>query len=280
MTDDQDVETPPSRCESDPVEVMLCGTYHMDNPGLDEINVAADDVLAPERQAELQTLTTQLARWQPDRIAVERPYNRAEAVNELYEEYRTGERSYEREEAIDPPHPARNELTTECRSEVVQIGFRLADELNHDRIYPIDCPMDISNEEFEELEDRGFRPADKVPFSIPEPETSERDMNDRLASSTISEFLRWQNQEEQLRYNHKAMFGRYLRWGEGDNYGGPRTLSRWYDRNLRMAHNLWRAIERGDERLLLVVGAGHVRVLRQLLTEAPMFRPVSPLPFL
>ena len=32
-----------------------------------------------------------------------------------------------------------------------------------------------------------------------------------------------------------------------------------------------------DERILLVVGSGHGRVLRHLLTEAPMFRPVSPL---
>jgi hypothetical protein len=130
--------------ESDQVRVMLLGTYHMDNPGLNEINVAADDVLAPKRQEELQILTTQLASWQPERIAVERPYDSADAVNTLYNEYRTGERSYNREESIDPPHPYSDDPTTECRSEVVQIGFRLADTLDHERIHPIDHPIDIS----------------------------------------------------------------------------------------------------------------------------------------
>jgi hypothetical protein len=259
---------------------MLLGTYHMDNPGLDEINVAADDVLALKRQEELQTLMTQLASWQPERIAVERPYDSADAVNTLYDEYRTGERSYNREKTIDPPHSSWNNSTIECRSEIVQIGFRLADTLDHERIYPIDHPIDISNDDFEELDARGFQPEDKVPFSLRDSEAIEQELNDRLVNSTIPEYLRWMNQEDQLRVNHRRMFGRYLRWGEGDNYGGPRTLALWYDRNLRMAHNLWRALERGDERLLLIVGSGHVHVLRQLLTEAPMFCPVSPLPYL
>lgn len=198
-------------------------------------------------------------------------------MNALYDEYRSGERAYNREETIDPPQPNRNESTTECRSEVVQIGFRLADTLDHEQVYPIDCPTDISNDDLEELEERGFQPEDKVPFSLPDSETKEQEQNDRLANATILEYHRWMNQEEQLRDNHKRMFGRYLRWGEGQNYGGPRTLALWYERNLRMAHNLWRALEQGDERLLFIVGSGHVRVLCHLLTEAPMFCPVSPL---
>jgi pheromone shutdown protein TraB len=47
-----------------------------------------------------------------------------------------------------------------------------------------------------------------------------------------------------------------------------------------MVHHLWRAIEQGNERILLVVGTGHIRVLRHLLDETPMCCPVSPLPHL
>lgn len=76
------------------------------------------------------------------------------------------------------------------------------------------------------------------------------------------------------------MFGRNVRAaGEGIS-GTPTFLAYWYDRNIRMVHHLWRAIEQGDERLLLVVGTGHIRVLRHLLGETPMFCPVSPLPYL
>ena len=44
------------QCESEQVQVMLLGTYHMDNPGLDEVNIDADDVLAADRQAQFREL--------------------------------------------------------------------------------------------------------------------------------------------------------------------------------------------------------------------------------
>ncbi|MFC6726787.1 hypothetical protein ACFQE1_20915, partial [Halobium palmae] len=91
------------------VEVLLLGTYHMDDPGLDEVNVDADDVLTDSRQAELRELADRLATWDPDRIAVERPHDRADELDDRYREYRSGERAYDREESFPSPHPDRNE---------------------------------------------------------------------------------------------------------------------------------------------------------------------------
>lgn len=79
----------------------------MDNPRLDEVNVDADDVLTDERQAQLEALTERLADWNPDRIAVERPYDNMKVVNSLYESYRTGEYAYDREETFPAPHAKR-----------------------------------------------------------------------------------------------------------------------------------------------------------------------------
>jgi len=42
------------------VEVLLLGTYHMDNPGRDAVNVEADDVLSADRQSELEQLCDRL----------------------------------------------------------------------------------------------------------------------------------------------------------------------------------------------------------------------------
>lgn len=268
-------------CDPEQVEVMLLGTIHLDNPGLDEINPRVGDVLTPERQSELRDLTERLARWDPDRIAVERPYDDREAVNAVYEEFRDGRRAYDEEQDLSSLRADFGvELDDEVRSEVVQVGFRLADELGHDRVYPIDAPTTLQNDEFDALEERGFRPEKKVDYSLPDPEAVQRETEEKIADSTLTEFLRWQNQEEQLRVNHDLMFDRGVRWGEGDNFGGPRRLTIWYDRNLRMVHNVWRALESDDERVLFLVGSGHVRVLRHLFTEAPMFCPVSPLPYL
>jgi len=60
-----------------PVQVMVLGTYHMDNPGLDLHNARADDVLTPRRQAELAAVAEALAAFKPTVIAIERVTARA-----------------------------------------------------------------------------------------------------------------------------------------------------------------------------------------------------------
>ncbi|WP_237561302.1 DUF5694 domain-containing protein [Halostella pelagica] len=268
------------RYEAGQVRVMLFGTYHMDSPGLDELNVDADDVLAPERQEGLRDLTGRLGRWNPERVAVERPYDRTEDLNDLFDAYRSSEYAYDQEVEIDPLHPSRDDPRAACRSEIVQIGVRLADQLGHERVYPVDAPATLGNDDLGALEERGYDPTEKASFSLRDPETAERELDERLRELTLVEYHRYLNGEENLAVNQRGMFGTYLRYGEGENFGGPRVLSTWYDRNIRIAHNLWRAVEAGDERVLLIIGSGHVRVLRHLLDEAPMFCPTSPLPYL
>ena len=107
----------------------------------------------------------------------------------------------------------------------------------------------------------------------------QRKSDERLASSSIAEYLDWTNGESQLRTNHDVLFDRGIR-AVDEGFGSPRALAYWYDRNIRMVHHLWRAMESDDDRILVLVGAGHVRALRHLLTEAPMFCPASPRPYL
>ena len=202
-------------------------------------------------------------------------------MNAVYDQFRSGERNYDREEDLDSLRADFDaELDEEIQSEVVQIGFRLADALDHERVCPIDASAMSGNDELESLEEGDFEPTEKADVSLGDPTEYGRETEERLADSTITEFLHWENREPQLRVNHDFMFSKGLRYATEDNLGGPKMLSTWYDRNIRMVHNVWRSIERGDERVLFVVGSGHVRILRHLFIEAPMFCPVSPLPYL
>ncbi|ELZ88787.1 hypothetical protein C453_00950, partial [Haloferax elongans ATCC BAA-1513] len=203
----------------------------MDNPGLDEANVEADDVLSDQRQLELSDLTDRLTQWNPTKVAVERPYDRSDDVNSLYREYQSGDRSYSEVETIDPPHPYRDESDTECRSEVVQIGFRLADSLDLNRVHPVDYPMLLANDEAEELEEQGFRPEQKTAPTVRDPEAVEKERTDRLAESTLIDYHQWLNQEEEIRFNHEGMFEQLIPFGVDDNFAGPKMLATWFDRN-------------------------------------------------
>lgn len=264
---------------SSQVQVMILGTYHMDNPGLDEINVDADDVLSSKRQTELAELNESLVRWEPDRVAVERPHDRAEELNARYQEYKNGERSYEQEERFPSPHGERDEPATECRSEVVQIGFRVADALDHSFITAIDEHPDGSQYEEDPFDERTVNSTRKTATDPKDPSQIKQEGDERLSSCTIREYHRWLNSEDNLYVNHEGMFDRAIR-ATGERFGSPLALEYWYDRNIRMTHHIWRTMDAEDEKILLLVGSGHVRILRHLLTEAPMFCPVSPEPYL
>ncbi|ERH10049.1 MAG: hypothetical protein J07HX64_01817 [halophilic archaeon J07HX64] len=266
-------------CGSEQVRVMLLGTFHMANPGLDEVNVDADDVLSERRQTELRELVDRLTEWEPQRLAVERRHHRSNEVNSHYREYRSGERAYDRAETLSTPHPDHSEPNTDCRSEVVQVGFRLADRLGHDSVAAVDEHPDRDRYSPDPFEEREFDTARKTPDTVADPAAREREYDRRLASSTVPEYLAWLNSGSRLRTNHEGMFDRGIR-GADARFGSPVALAYWYDRNIRMVHHLWRTMDDDDSRVLLLVGSGHVRALGHLLTESPMFCPVSPLPYL
>lgn len=102
-----------------PSDVLLLGTYHFANPGLDVVRTDVADVLAPDRQAEIAAIVNALARFQPTKIAVERTADAAPRLDSSYAAYRAEDHS----------------LT---RNEIQQIGFRLAAMLGLERLDPID----------------------------------------------------------------------------------------------------------------------------------------------
>ncbi len=51
--------------------VMILGSYHMGNPGLDLNNIKADDVLAEKRQKEIAEFIALIKKFKPTKIAIE-----------------------------------------------------------------------------------------------------------------------------------------------------------------------------------------------------------------
>lgn len=236
------------RYEAGQVRVMLLGA--VPTAGERFSTPDGDGVLSETRQAELRELARRLSRWNPERVAVELPYERADAVDEAFERYRSREYAYDSEEALDVGAGGHESA---CRSPAVQVGFRLADRLGHGRVYPVD-PAESDGA----LDGTESGPTDEA----------------------LHEAFRRANEEDHLRTVRGEAFERHLRDGaDGDD--GPRALAARYERDLRLARNLWRTVdEDDDERVLLVVGAERVPALRHLLDETPPFCPTSPLPYL
>ena len=226
--------------------VLVLATYHMDNPGRDLMNVQSDDVLTEKRQKEIREFVNHLKRFKPTKIAVEMPYGSAK-LNEQYSQYLRGE----------------YQLT---RDEIDQIGFRLAKELNHQKVYGIDAEgaFDIGRvfafagaNNQQEIIDRGM--------AIGKQQVAE--VNKLIQKGTIREIYKVINDQRRINESHGA-YMMMSRIGKGKEYPGVDLLADWYERNLKIFSNIMRITESKDDSILIIIGGGHVKLLQQFVEDS------------
>ncbi|MDQ3803304.1 MAG: DUF5694 domain-containing protein [Acidobacteriota bacterium] len=232
---------------------MILGTYHMDNPGQDAINLRADDVLGAKRQREIAELVEKLARFKPTKITVEAPY-RSTVWPERYQKFLTGE--YEL-----------------GRNEIEQVGFQLAKRLGHRTIYPIDFPMWMNGLLPSEIEQPKAKPAPGGKAAEPKralpPHIARTE--ELMGKATVIEILRYLNSEPYVRADHAGYMEMLLPDGGVAIYGRADLVTNWYKRNLRMFANINRITEFPDDRVLLIVGSGHLKILTDLARDSPQY---------
>jgi len=223
-----------------PVQVMVLGAYHFDNPGLDLNNVKVDDVLASTRQAELAALTQSLAAWKPTRIMVERQVAAPDLIDPVYAAFT----------------PA--DLTTK-RDERFQIAYRLADRLGLEQVYGIDeQPSDGEPDYFpfnkvvEVAKARGQGDRLEVMMAVPAAEVKR--FEGLQATHTIPQLLAIQNGREGFNGSMAGYYG-LLTIGDSQAQPGADLNAMWYLRNAKIFAKLMRVAQPGD-RVLVVYCEG------------------------
>lgn len=249
-----------------PVPVLLIGTIHLDRPDRDLANASVDDVRSPANQAAIASLVDDIAGWNPTVVAVEAPVSIRAELNDLYRAFCDGEYRYDTEAPMPEPFP-----DSFVRNEVVQLGFRLAEAADLDRVEPIDheptTPSYTTQTAMAEVFESLPNPAD-VAYEVPEPAAIERDIADTLEAHSLDAVIRRVNQPSQLEQNHRLMFSAGFEHDDTD--AGIGVLAAWYERNLRTLHTVWSRCSESD-RVALLIGTGHVNALAHLIEEAPMF---------
>lgn len=251
----------PSRAQAtpdaEPAQVLVLGSYHFGNPGLDVVKTEVADVLSDEKQTEIKAVVEAVARFRPTKIAVERSPASADKLDGHYQSYRAGE----------------HELT---RNETQQLGFRLAARFEHERLHPVDYRNDFPFEAvmgYAQEHDPAF-----VAFVGEEMARMAEDMNREQRESSVGEILRRHNDPEMLAEGH-GMYMRFARVGAGDTNVGAELVAKWYERNIHIFANIQHLAEPG-ERVVVIIGAGHAPILRELIAADPDLELVDPLEYL
>jgi hypothetical protein len=260
-------------------EVMLLGTSHLalapERSGGNLFALDAGDVLGAERQAELQELTDRLAAWDPDRIAVEEPPSRQSDLDAAYAAYRDRETE-------------RLAETYDRRNEIVQVGFRLADALDHESVAAVDHEQSL-DALLTETEREELTPlSETVPalvsegYPLPDPnEVMEGEQRKLNEGSLLDHYRRLNARDSDLtRLSDMVQYAYAFEQADVGAYAPVKLMTAWHQRNLRIASNLWNVPAEDDERVLVVFGSSHVPTLRAILKGAPMFALVSPRSYL
>jgi hypothetical protein len=269
-----------------PTKIMLLGTFHFQDAGLDWYKPQHDiGVLSDQRQRELAEVIACLAAFHPTKIAIERRPECQAIIDHEYHAYRN--RSF--------PLPGH---------EAYQLGFRLADHLEHQRLYCIDAwgryyqpALDLEehahNRTTRELnqflvEQFDFDPtrdltryaeqhsqADLIAAWAEQlKRTLKHADSDRLVH-TIRETLVRCNTEQALHASHGSYLTGWFKIGSGHAYPGVDWVTAWYNRNLRIFANLQRMTDFSGDRILVIFGAGHIPILRHCVLASPEYELVE-----
>jgi len=241
-----------SSCASSATPVLLLGTWHMDNPGKDMLNLKTDDVLVPRRQEEIEELVNRLAKFRPTRVLIEAPYGDPVRPN-AYADYLAGKHDLNRDERE-------------------QVAFRLARRMNLSTVPGIDYPMDLDDSQLNLLMKSNPELVGKAMEALQADGGKEMEKQQSLlAHSSVTEFYRYQNSEEAIERNHQFYFKYLVPIAQGQNYAGADMVASWYKRNLRIMNNLERLQLSPTDRVFILFGQGHVKLLRDFIKATPGF---------
>jgi hypothetical protein len=235
--------------------LLVLGVSHFANPGADRVNVKFDDVLAPNRQREIEAVVEALAAYKPTHVAVEFPVDQQDRLDARYRDYLAGK-------------------YTLTRNEVDQVGLRLAARLGLPRVDAADW------NEFPPGTEADF---DYIAWANQHNEQARLERvsgNSRaiaqeaealLARSTLGGYLCALNEPEALARNARAYFDIAL-FGDAKVNPGAVYTGNWYARNLRVFANLVRIAPKPEDRIVAIYGAGHKPLLDRYAAESLAFK--------
>jgi hypothetical protein len=232
--------------QSTRAQVLVLGVYHMANPGRDVFNMKADDVFAAKRQTEIVELMEVLKKFQPTKIAIESDAGGPRVGQ--YSDYLA-------------------DKYTLTRNEIDQVGFRLARELGHKTIYPVDADGDFPFQRFMNYAKASGR-AKELEAIMGEVGGMVKAQGEYLATHTVLETLLYMNTDEKAAQD-MGFYYREAHFGEPGDWAGADLVSDWFRRNMRIYSNVTRLVDSPNERVLVIFGAGHLGWLQHDFASDP-----------
>ena len=229
-------------------EILLLGSFHFLESSI--------DFYSSEIQNELDLITRKLLKSNPAVIAVEAAAKAQEYIDKSYEIFDLmdlQDRNKMQNETLGEIYMFGQKYPITYNNESIQIGYRLGKMLAHSKVYAIDddtiLNMDVMY--------------NKPPSSLKKAMNAlHADMNKHM-NDTIVDMYKYYNSEEWSKLNHSIYIQANM-ISAGNNYAGAEMVTKWYERNLKIFSNIQRLADT-YRRIFIIYGAGHLKILRDLI---------------
>jgi len=237
-------------------QILLIGTFHFQNPGLDVAQINTFNVMSDKSQKELENITNKIKKFGPDKIFVEWNYQKQDKLDQFFSKNT-------------------DSLLHEKVDEITQLALRSAKKLGHTKLYAIDYKNTVFP--YDSLV-KGMTAAGQLDLIKKDEEAMkqfEANQNKKIAKFSLTELI--------LDYNTKASNEQNIGWyietalkgGKTDNFVGAFLVSEWYKRNLYMYTLIKKLTESKDDKVMVLLGAGHAAMLREFIVHDPTFEIVE-----
>ena len=220
-------------------------------PDLDVAKVKTFNVMSDKSQKELENITNKIKKFSPDKIFIEWNYQKQAKLDKFY---------------------AKNtdSLLKKDSDEIVQVALRSAKKLGHKKLYAIDYnetdfPYDSLVKEM-----KVANQFDLIKKNIETMKHYETDFNTKITKYSLTQLLLDVNKQDINWY-----LGTANRGGKIDNFVGAFLVSEWYRRNLYMYSLIQKLTESKDDKIMVLLGAGHTAMLREFIKHDPNFEIVE-----
>ena len=251
---DRDAKTKPA--------LVVLGTYHMGTPGNNVVNPKVDDVTASARQKQMLELVEKLKTFKPTKIALECDVEDDAKTQGIYNQYLAGNYGL-------------------SKSETNQIGFRLAKELGHKKVYCVNT-FGFWDDSAMNYEKYASKDAELNAFLKGAYRNLKKDVDaesEKLLTLSVIDQLILLNRPDRMEKDHQRYFD-LMRIGRSKDYVGANYLSWWYGRNLQILTNIIRVTDSMNDRILVIYGDGHSKLLTQFAEESGFYNVENPLKYL
>jgi pheromone shutdown protein TraB len=251
-------------------QALLIGTFHFHNPGGDVVKQNTFDVMSAASQIELENIADKVGKFHPDKVFVEWDYKDQKGLDSLYQLYLNG--TYDT--FVEAKYKGTKSYNFFKKNEIMQLGFRAAKRAGLKQVNGIDYPMNIPFDTVMKVINASGQSSlmNEINTTIAE---QGKITNEKISKLTLTELLKDNNTPAYRTMNNGLYIKYFNKAGLQDNFVGADGVTTWYKRNLYMYSLIQKATSPKDQRIMILLGSGHVSMIKKFIDDEQIFKVVE-----